>query len=227
MRNEELFSRLVQYISVTVTEMFRDPQVYRSIRSEVVPMLRTWPHVRVWCAGCATGEELYSLAILFGEEGLYHKTTFYATDLNDASLERARSGVYPLKSFREATRNYQAAGGTASFGEYYHARYDAAVMDSDLRSRVTFANHNLVMDQVFGEMHLIFCRNVMIYFNRELQNRVLKLFTDSLVPGGFLCVGTMESLQFTEAAEQYESVAGAGGVFRRRVDSGVRRKGER
>ena len=169
-------------------------------------MLRTWPHVRVWCAGCATGEEVYSLAIVLKEEGVLDKTTLYATDFNDESLDVARKGVYPLERIQEATRNYQGSGGRGSFGSYYHARYDAAALHASLKERITFANHNLVTDQVFGEMHLVFCRNVLIYFNRELQDRVLQLFTESLVHGGFLGLGTREDLQFSAVSEQYQAV---------------------
>jgi chemotaxis protein methyltransferase CheR len=206
LHDEDFFSRLVQYFSISVTEMFRDPFVYRVIRTEVVPMLRTWPHVKIWHAGCATGEEVYSLAILLKEEGLYDKATIYATDFNDASLNQAKEGVYAAETIREATRNYQKAGGTRSFSNYYHARYDAVAMDGSLKERIPFANHNLVTDRVFGKMHLVFCRNVLIYFNRELQNRALGLFTESLVHGGFLCLGTKEDLRFTEVNDQYEAV---------------------
>lgn len=203
LHNEEFFSRLVQHFSVSVTEMFRDPFVYRAIREEVVPLLRTWPHIKVWHAGCATGEEVYSLAILLTEEGLYERSTIYATDFNDSTLEQAREGVYPAETIRTATGNYQQAGGNASFSDYYHFRYGAAAMGRSLKERITFANHNLVSDGSFGEIHLVFCRNVLIYFNNELKNRALRLFTESLVHGGFLCLGTKEDLQFTSENDFY------------------------
>lgn len=223
--DEDLFSRLVQSYSVTVTELFRDPFVYLALREQVAPVLRTWPHAKVWCAGCATGEEVYSLAIVLQEEGALGKATLYATDINDASLELARQGVYSAEKIREATRNYQMAGGRRSFGEYYHARYDAAVLEPSLRGRVTFANHNLVTDGVFGETHLIFCRNVLIYFDRELQERVLRVFTESLAHGGFLCLGTAEDLQFTSVCGQYEVVDRRARIFRKSlVEPGRRRK---
>ena len=206
LRDKDFFNSLVQHFSISVTEMFRDPFVYRTIRSEVVPVLRTWPHVKIWHAGCATGEEVYSLAIVLKEEGLYDRTAIFATDFNDASLRQAKAGIYAIGKLQDATRNYQKAGGKDSFTQYYHARYNAAALDGSLRERITFANHNLVTDNVFGEMHLIFCRNVLIYFNRELQNRVLQLFTESLVHGGFLCLGTREDLQFTEANTMYGAV---------------------
>jgi len=216
LRDEKFFSRLVRTFSVSVTEMFRDPFVYRVIRNEVIPMLRTWPHVKIWLAGCATGEEVYSLAIVLREEGIYARSTMYATDFNDSSLELAREGIYEIDKIQEATRNYQQTGGKAAFSKYYHARYDAAVMDNSLMDRVTFANHNLVTDGVFGEMQLIFCRNVLIYFNWELQNRALRLFTESLAHGGFLCLGTKEDLRFTEVNDQYEAVDRKAKIFRKR-----------
>lgn len=216
LRDENIFSSLVQHFSISVTEMFRDPFVYRAIRSEVVPMLRTWPHVKIWLAGCATGEEVYSLAIVLQEEGIYDRSTIYATDFNDSSLERARGGIYGISKLQEATRNYQQAGGKAAFSKYYHARYDAAAMETSLKERVTFANHNLVTDEVFSEMHLVLCRNVVIYFGRELQNRVLQLFTKSLVHGGFLCLGTKEDLLFSEIGDQYETINRKARIYQKR-----------
>ncbi len=212
----EFFSRLVRYFSIPVTEMFRDPFVYRAVREKVIPLLRTWPHFKIWHAGCATGEEVFSLAIVLKEEGVYNRATIYATDLSDDSLARAREGVYDIDKFREATRNYQEAGGKESFSEYYHARYDAAVMDDALKERMVFSNHNLASDSVFGEMHLVFCRNVLIYFNRDLQNRALGLFTESLVHGGFLCLGTKEDLQFTGVSERYEVVDHKARIYKKR-----------
>ncbi len=216
-RDHRFFSRLVQYFSIPVTEMFRDPHVYRVLRNKVVPMLRTWPHVKIWQAGCATGEEVYSLAIVLKEEGLYDRTTLYATDFNDASLERAQEGIYEMDRIQVATRNYQKAGGCASFSNYYHALYDAAVMDASLRERITFANHNLVTDHAFGEMHLIACRNVLIYFDHTLQNRVLHLFSESLVHGGFLCIGTKESLSFSEVVHAYRVVDEKARIYRKKI----------
>ena len=216
--DRQVFSEMVQYFSVCVTEMFRDPFVYQVIRREVVPLLRTWPHIKVWCAGCATGEEVYSLAIVLREEGLLERSTLFATDFNDTSLAQAAQGVYSPQIMQTATRNYQKAGGTGSFSLYYHSKYDAAVMDESLRSRITFANHNLVADGVFGEMQLVFCRNVLIYFNRELQDRVLKLFTDSLVRGGTLCLGTKEDLQFSSMETLFDTVDGKARLFRRKAE---------
>lgn len=204
--DKEFFSRLVRYFSVSVTEMFRDPSAYRAVREKVVPLLKTWPHIKIWLAGCATGEEVYSLAIVLKEEGLYDRATIYATDFSDDALARAREGIYELANLQDATRNYQKAGGKRSFSEYYLARYDAAAMDASLKEKVVFSSHNLAMDGVFGEMHLIFCRNVLIYFNRDLQNRALALFTESLVHGGYLCLGIKETLQFTDVSQCYDVV---------------------
>lgn len=207
LREQDFFTGMVQSFSVAVTEMFRDPWVYRILREKVLPMLKTWPHFKIWHAGCASGEEAYSLAIMLKELGVYHRATIYATDFNDAVLDQAREGIYHLGRIQEATKNYQQSGGTGSFSNYYHARYGSAAMDPSLRERIVFSNHNLATDSVFSETHLVFCRNVLIYFDRNLQNRSLKLFSDSLVRGGFLCLGTKENLQFTEAADLFEAVA--------------------
>ena len=217
LRSEAFLSRLVQQFSISVTEMFRDPSVYAIIRREVIPLLRTYPHLRIWHAGCATGEEAYSLAIILQEEGLYERATIFATDFNDSSLEKAKAGVYSIDTIKEATRNYQAAGGKRSFADYYHAKYEAAVMDASLRERITFANHNLATDGVFGEMNLIFCRNVLIYFNRALQNRALRLFTDSLTKGGFLCLGTKETIDFSDVVGYFDAIDGRARIFKKRM----------
>ncbi|MBN2705119.1 MAG: protein-glutamate O-methyltransferase CheR [Deltaproteobacteria bacterium] len=215
LHERDFFLRLARYFSITVTEMFRDPLVYAAVRENIVPLLRTWPHFKIWHAGCATGEEVYSLAIVLKEEGVYERATIYATDFNDKALAQAREGVYGIDKFRKATRNYQEAGGKASFSEYYHACYEAAVMNASLKERIVFSTHNLVSDAVFGEMHLVFCRNVLIYFNRELQNRALDLFTKSLVHGGFLCLGSKESLHRTVANDHYKSVDARAKIYKK------------
>lgn len=184
-REPLFFQSLLCEFSVTVTEMFRDPAFYRALREEVVPLLKTYPFIKIWVAGCATGEEAYSVAILLKEEGLLEKATLFATDINDESLAKAKRGIYPLKQVREYTENFQETGSVHSFSRYYHADQDDVVMDRGLKNKITFANHNLVSDQVFGEMHLILCRNVMIYFDKKLQDRVLKLFDQSLIRGAF------------------------------------------
>ena len=206
LHDRDFFSRLLWSLSITVTEMFRDPFFYRAVREQVLPLLRTWPHIKIWHAGCASGEEVYSLAIILKEEGLLKRTLIYATDISCEVLERAREGIYEARALRQATLYHYQAGGKASLSEYYHARYNAAVMDGRLREHIVFSSHNLAVDGIFSEMHLIFCRNVLIYFNNELQNRVLRLFTESLVPGGFLCIGSHEDIRFSDVADQYAVV---------------------
>jgi len=215
LHDPEFFARLVGQFTVAVTELFRDPFVFLAVRQKIVPILRTWPHIKIWHAGCATGEEVYSLAIVLKEEGLYDRATIYATDINADVLEQARLGIYRIDKLQDATRNYQQAGGTRSFSEYYHARYDAAVMDASLRERIVFSTHNLATDSVFGEMHLVVCRNVLIYFNRALQDRALTLFSKSLVHGGFLCLGTKEDVQFSMVQADYDEVDRPARLFKR------------
>lgn len=215
LHDEAFFSDLAQTLSVPTTEMFRDPAVFLALREHILPVLRTWPHFKVWHAGCATGEEVYSLAIILREEGLEDRATIYATDFNDAVLAKAKEGLYDLDRMRKFTEVYQASGGKSSFSDYYHARYGSAVMDGSLRRRVTFANHNLALDRVFGEMHLVMCRNVLIYFDKDLQNRALRLFSESLVYGGFLCLGTKEDLRFTEVAREFREVKPGTRIYKR------------
>jgi len=211
------FSELAQHFSIAVTEMFRDPQVYKVVRDEIAPVLSSYPFVKVWLAGCATGEEAYSLAIVLKETGVLDKTTVFGTDFNDHVLDQAKQGIFPIEAIREATENYQKSGGTASFSEYYSANYGKAAIDSALKRHINFANHNLTVDTAFSEMHLVFCRNVLIYFNRELQDRALKLFADSLVRGGFLVLGTKEDLQFSTVADDFEVVDRSARIYRKRV----------
>ena len=215
LRDRSFFYKLIQKFSIPVTEMFRDPFVFSSLRENVLPMLRTWPYFKIWHAGCATGEEAYSLAILLSEENLYQRSTLYATDMNDAALTYAKAGIYTMDKMRKANKNYLNAGGQRSLSEYYHAQYNGAIIEKSLRNRITFANHNLVSDTVFGDMQMIFCRNVLIYFNRELQTRALNLFTESLDHGGFLCLGTKETLMFTEFADYYEVVDDKAKIYKR------------
>ncbi len=213
--DQTFFGRLVRYFSIPVTEMFRDPFVYLAIRRQIIPLLRTWPHIKIWHAGCATGEEVYSLAILLKEEGLYERATIYATDFNDEALECAREGIYDISKLKEATRGYQTAGGNGSFGDYYYAAYGAVAMNAALRERILFTNHNLASDGVFGEMQFILCRNVFIYFNRDLQNRALGLFADSLSHGSFLCLGTKEDPQFLPNVIHFEEVDKKAKLYKR------------
>ena len=217
LREPAFFYKLLGYFSVNVTALFRDPFVHAALRKHVLPMLRTWPHVKVWDAGCATGEEVYSLAILLSEEGLYDRATLYATDISAGALDTARAGIYPLETIQQGGRNYLASGAKGSLSDHYHARYDAAAMDPRLRRRITFARHNLAMDTSFGEMQLIVCRNVLIYFNRELQDHVLELFSESLDHGGFLCLGDNETLSFTSVADRFEVVDAEAKIYKKRA----------
>src|SRR3954465_16048033 len=200
----EAMERLLLDLSVSVTAMFRDPKFYQTFRETVVPLLRTYPFIRIWHAGCSTGEEVYSTAILLHEEGLLDRARIYATDINDVVLRHARSGIFPLNRMQEYTENYIRAGGTRSFSEYYTAKYDGALFNPMLTKNVVFSQHNLVTDQSFSEFNVIFCRNVLIYFDRDLQHRVQKLFYDSLVTFGVLALGSKESLRFSEFEECYE-----------------------
>jgi chemotaxis protein methyltransferase CheR len=195
--------------------MFRDPACYRTLRKDVIPVLKTYPFIKVWHAGCATGEEVYSMAILLKEEGLYDRCQIYATDFNQAVLRQAQDGIYPAQAIREYTANYQRAGGTGHFSDYYTADYGSVILDRSLKDRIVFAEHNLVTDSVFGDMHLIMCRNVLIYFNRALQNQVIGLFHKSLCPGGFLCLGSKETLRFTDYVRSLEVVSAHDRIFRK------------
>ena len=205
--DESTFERMLQGFSITVTEMFRDPPVYLSIRKNVIPVLKTYPYIRIWHAGAATGEEVYSMAILLKEEGIYNRTTIFATDFNDLALENAKKGIYPLRNIKDFTANYQKAGGNNSFADYYRAQYQSVIFDAALQENITFANHNLATDSVFGEMHLILCRNVLIYFDRTLQDRVLSIFRDSLLYNGFLCLGGKETLHFSKVQKDFMEFA--------------------
>ena len=211
----QLFAGVVGTFSTPVTEMFRDPPFFRYLRETIVPYLKTWPYVRIWLAGCATGEEVYSLAILLKEEGIYERCTLFATDFIDASLRRAQAGIYPLRNMKTNIANYQQSGGRSHFADYYHADYDAVIMDASLRQNITFANHNLVTDGVFSEVHLVLCRNVLIYFNTPLQKRVLTLFHDSLLRGGFLALGSKESLRHHDFKEKFAEMETAWKVYRK------------
>jgi len=207
--------RLLMNLSVNVTSMFRDPGFYRAFREQVVPLLRTYPFVRIWHAGCATGEEVYSMAILLQEEGLYDRARIYATDINEALLHTARAGIFPIEKMQEYTSNYLRAGGTRSFSEYYTAAYDGALFTPSLRRNVVFAQHNLVTDRSFSEFNVILCRNVLIYFDRSLQNRVHQLFYESLPVYGVLAVGSKESLRFSTVEDRYEELNNREKIYRK------------
>lgn len=201
-------------LSVPVSEMFRDPDVFLALREQVLPVLASYPQINIWQAGCAHGQEVYSLAILLEEAGLYDRTQIYATDFNESALKQAQEGIYPAREAQLWSRNYLAAGGKHTLADYYSARYEFIKLDQRLRRNVIFANHNLVTDEVFCEAHLVLCRNVLIYFSDPLQDRTLALFRDSLVRGGFLCLGTRESLDFAPSASDFTPVDAARRIYR-------------
>ncbi|WP_448096690.1 CheR family methyltransferase [Luteibacter yeojuensis] len=198
--------KTIEGLSVPVSEMFRDPPVFRALRDKVFPILASYPEINIWQAGCAHGQEVYSLAIMLEEAGLYDRVRIYATDFNDVALTAAAEGIYAAREARDWSRNYLEAGGMHSFSDYYSARYEFIKIDRRLRRNVTFVNHNLVTDKVFCEAHLILCRNVLIYFSNALQDRTLALFRDSLVRGGFLCLGTRENIDFSPAAAGFADI---------------------
>jgi chemotaxis protein methyltransferase CheR len=219
LHDPDSFNRLLQYLTVPVSEMFRDPAYFLALRRQVVPVLRTYPSLKVWVAGCSTGEEPYSMAILLREEGLLDRTILYATDINHASLAKARQGIFALDAMQTFTRNYQRAGGLRSFSDYYTAAYGGALFDKALRDSITFADHSLATDAVFSETHLVSCRNVLIYFNRQLQDRALGLFHDSLAHRGFLGLGSKETLDFSGYAERFDAVSRPDRIYRKRAQA--------
>jgi chemotaxis protein methyltransferase CheR len=217
LHERESFATLLQYLTVQVSDMFRDPEFFSRIRTQVLPILATYPSIKVWVAGCSTGEEAYSLAILLHEEGLLDRSIIYGTDINAHSLRSAASGVFGLERIRAFTENHRRAGGSSSLSDYYHASGSSAILDPALRRRITFSDHSLATDNVFSEVHLVTCRNVLIYFDHALQNRALQLFSESLVPRGFLGLGSKESLRFSMAAGLYDEVAAAERIYRKKA----------
>jgi chemotaxis protein methyltransferase CheR len=207
--------RLLLDLSINVTAMFRDPSFYAAFRAQIVPLLRTYPFTRIWHAGCSTGEEVYSIAMVLEEEGVYDTTRIYATDINEAVLEQARTGVFPLDKMQEYTQNYIRAGGQRAFSEYYVAAYDGAQFDRRLIRNVVFAQHNLVSDRSFNEFNVIVCRNVMIYFDRSLQDHVHRLFYESLPMFGVLALGHKESIAFSPHADCYEELDAQEKLYRK------------
>jgi chemotaxis protein methyltransferase CheR len=198
-----MLSRLLGYLTVQVSEMFRDPSYFRAIREKVVPHLRTYPSLKVWIAGCSSGEELYSFVILFREEGLEDRTLFYATDINQDALAKAEAGIYDLSRIQLFTENHRNSGGRSSLSDYYSAAYGSAVFDKSLRKQAVFSDHSLVTDAVFAEMHMVSCRNVLIYFDRGLQDKALGLFKESLARKGFLGLGSKETMRFSEHSQSF------------------------
>ncbi|MEX1240292.1 MAG: protein-glutamate O-methyltransferase CheR [Cyclobacteriaceae bacterium] len=221
LKDERLFEEFIQEISVTVTEMFRDPGFYRSLRELVMKRLATYPFIKVWIAGCATGEEVYSVAIVLKEANLLQRSIIYATDINQRSLVSAKDGVYPAQNMRLYTQNYQQSGGTGSFSEYYLARYNAVMVDKTLKQNIVFSSHNLAVDKAFNEFQLVICRNVLIYFNQKLQNKVINLFNESLCMFGFLCLGTKESLLFSDNRRNFAEMDRKEKIFMKVYDQRV------
>lgn len=210
-----VFSALLDRLTIQFSEMFRDPSYFRSLREAVLPILRTYPSLKVWCAGCGSGEEAYSLAILFREEGLLERTTIYATDINRQALRKAESGIYDIDRIPGFSRNYQEAGASGSLSDYYTAAYGAATFDKSLQRHILFADHSLATDHVFSEVHLISCRNVLIYFDRELQSHCIGLFDEALCHRGFLGLGAKETLRSTKWANRFEPIAPQDRIFRK------------
>jgi chemotaxis protein methyltransferase CheR len=206
LHNSSCMERFLRILSINVTSMFRDPSFYLTFRTKVVPMLRTYPFLRIWHAGCASGEEVYSMAILLSEEGLYSRCRIYATDINKDALKTAQDGIFPLASMKEFTNNYIKAGGKTFFSNYYTAHYDNVIFNPTLKENIVFSEHNLATDGSFNEFHVILCRNVMIYFNKQLQSRVHKLIHNSLNMFGILGIGNKETIKFTSVEDSYEEL---------------------
>jgi chemotaxis protein methyltransferase CheR len=211
-----MFPSLLDFLTVQVSEMFRDPGHFKALRERVVPMLRTYPSLKIWVAGCSAGEEVYSLAILLREEGLLSRTLIYATDINAHALQRAEAGVYEIDRIAGFTDNHRLSGARTSLSDYYTAAYGRAVFDRTLREHIVFSDHSLATDSVFAEVQLVSCRNVLIYFNRDLQDRALGLFHESLCRKGFLGLGAKESLRFSSYSEAFDEVDRAQRVFQKR-----------
>ncbi|AYD04589.1 CheR family methyltransferase [Neorhizobium sp. NCHU2750] len=216
LHDASMLPRLLGYLTVQVSEMFRDPSYFRTLRESVIPHLRTYPSLKVWIAGCSGGEELYSMVILFREEGLEERTLFYATDINAEALATAEAGIYALDRVQLFTENHRKSGGKSSLSEYYQAAYGRASFDKSLRRNVVFSDHSLVTDAVFAEMHLISCRNVLIYFDRDLQDRAIGLFDASMVRKGFLGLGSKESLRFSRHAGSFEEFSREEKIFQKK-----------
>jgi chemotaxis protein methyltransferase CheR len=206
-KNDEAYlKRFVEEVTVNVTEMFRDPSFYTALRTTVLPVLATYPLIRIWLAGCSTGEEAYSVAILLQEANLLHKSLLYATDINPDVLERAKKGVFPLSGMKQYSENYILSGGRNDFSSYYTSRYDHVKFNAELRGKMIFATHNLVSDRSFNEFQLILCRNVMIYFEKSLQDHVLHLFDQSLETLGFLALGAKETIRFSPIVSRFRQI---------------------
>lgn len=215
--NKEYFGLFLQNITVNVTEMFRDPEFYKELREKVLPVLSAYPIIKIWHAGCATGEEVFSMCIMLEEEGLLTRSHIYATDINPANLDKAKQGIIPLSLMKSYTQNYQLSGGKRDFSTYYTARYDNAIIDKRLTNKIIFSRHNLVNESSFNEFQLIVCRNVLIYFNKDLQKKTFQLFYESLAHKGFLAIGIKESLLFSGIKEKFENVSPKTKIFKRKM----------
>jgi len=213
--DESYFQRFIDQITVTVTEMFRDPSFYKVLREQVLPVLGTYPHIRIWHAGCSTGEEVYSMAILLKEANLFEKSLIYATDINQAALEKASKGIFALVNMKQYSENYILSGGKQDFSKYYTAMYDKVKFDEDLNRKMIFSMHNLVSDRSFNEFQLILCRNVLIYFDKNLQIKVFKLFEESLENLGYLALGAKETLRFSEVAHKFKPIDAKEKIWRK------------
>lgn len=220
LHNKNIIAELILSLSVNVTEMYRTPEFFCDFKEKVIPLLKTYPFIKVWCAGCSTGEEAYSLAILLYESGLLGRTQIYATDFNSQSLQVAAKGIYSVDRVKHYSKKHQQVTQVSSLSDYYHAKYDSVRFKYYLRERITFSQHNLVIDHHFGEMNVVFCRNVLIYFDQQLQNRVLTVLKESLVPRGFLCLGFKESLFNTALSPFFEDFSGNTKIYRLKVGGG-------
>ena len=219
LHDETAFPTLLDFMTVPVTEMFRDPSYFRALRERAAPLLRTYPSLKIWVAGCSSGEEVYSLAILLHEEGLLERTLIYATDINPATLQKAETGVYDIGRMAGFTENHRLSGARTSLSDYYTTGYGRAIFDKSLREHVVFSDHSLATDSVFAEVHLVSCRNVLIYFTRELQDRAVGLFREALVRRGFLGIGSKESLRFTSHAGAFEEVVRVDRLYQKKDDA--------
>jgi len=217
LQDRDFFNEFLDDLSINVTEMFRDPDFYKSLRELIIPKLRTYAYFKIWHAGCSTGEEVYSLSILLKEEGLLDRCQVYATDFNGKVLGIAKEGVYQKSEIEQYENNYKLSGGINKLSDYYKSRYGSVIFDKELSNKIVFADHNLVTDTVFAEVNLILCRNVLIYFEKKLQDKVIGLFYDSLVPSGILCLGTKESIKFSMHEPLFESVDERQRIFKKKI----------
>ncbi|MEP6484031.1 MAG: CheR family methyltransferase [Rudaea sp.] len=215
----DIFNQLLDYLTVQMSEMFRDPDYFRALRTRVVPVLRTYPSLKIWVAGCSTGEEVYSLAILLHEEGLLKRTLIYGTDINAHALRKAEAGVFDIERIAQFSHNFQRSGARTSLSAYYTAAYGNAVFDAALKKHMVFSDHSLATDSVFAETHLVSCRNVLIYFNRVLQDRAIGLFRDALCPRGFLGIGSKETLRFSSHCDAFEGIDAGNRIYRKAAET--------